>query len=235
MKVKFATDVGRVRKINEDSLWVGSQCLVICDGMGGHLAGEVASNLAIGAIKDFPFSGQDPASEIRKAIERAQKEILEASSRQEEYKGMGSTITLAWIEPLSSGEFELTLGHVGDSRAYLFHDGKLEQITNDHSMVAELLRLGTITKEEAKTHKKRHILTQALGSEDIEVELKKRILLPGSVLLLCSDGLTDVVTDDQIAQILKDAHGEESVAEKLVTLANDLGGPDNISVIIALF
>lgn len=235
MKVKYATDVGRVRTINEDSLLVDSHCLVICDGMGGHLAGEVASKLAVQAIKDFPFSGQEPLSEVKSAIEHAQKEILSAASKHDKYKGMGSTITLALINALGSEGVELTLGHVGDSRCYLFYDDQLEQLTSDHSMVAELLRHGTITEMEAKTHKKRHILTQALGSEEIDIELENRNLLPGSILLLCSDGLTDVVNDDQISQVLADTQNHENVAENLVELANELGGPDNISVIVAFF
>lgn len=235
MKVKYATDIGQVRKINEDSLWVSSNCLVVCDGMGGHSAGEVASNLAVQAIKNFSFSGRDPLSEVKSAIEHAQNEVLNAASERDNYKGMGTTITLAFIDSVSPSGTELTLGHVGDSRCYLFYDEQLEQLTSDHSMVAELLRYGTITEREAKTHKKRHILTQALGSKEIEIELKSQTLLPGSILLLCSDGLTDVVNDDQIARILADAQNHENIAEELVKLANELGGPDNISVIVAFF
>lgn len=233
MDVKIATDVGRVRENNEDSLWVGAQCLVVCDGMGGHRAGEIASGLAIQTIRDFSFSGREPLKEVPLAIEQAQTRILQAAQNNEEYQGMGTTITLAWLTPLPKGGAELIIGHVGDSRGYMFLDDELVQLTSDHSVVGELLRMGTITPLEARTHTKRHTLTQALGSKEIEIELVTKSLAPGSLVMLCSDGLTDVADDAQIAKLLEQTPWSSNVAQKLVDLANELGGPDNITVIVA--
>ncbi len=234
MDVKTATDVGRVRQNNEDALWVSSRCLVVCDGMGGHLAGEIAADVAVKAIQSFPFLGEDPEKEVREAIEDAQKKILEASHGNEDYQGMGSTITLAWIsEPDDEGCCKLTLGHVGDSRCYLFSHGILEQITQDHSVVGELLRSGTITTLEARKHPKKHMLTQALGSEQIEVELLQRDLQVGDLVLLCTDGLTDLVDDHQIHQVLQQDFDSSNLAQDLVSMANEMGGIDNITIIVA--
>ncbi|HBG02072.1 MAG TPA: hypothetical protein DDW87_10955, partial [Firmicutes bacterium] len=203
VEIKTATDAGRVRENNEDALWVGSDCLVVCDGMGGHQAGEVASAIAIQAVSEFPFSGQDPEEEVTSAILQAQERILQASEKNEGYHGMGTTITLAWISsPGENGYSRLTCGHVGDSRCYLFSQGVLEQVTSDHSVVGELLRSGTITPLEARVHPKKHILTQALGSPEIEIELITRDLEPGTLVMLCTDGLSDLVDDTQIADTL---------------------------------
>lgn len=233
MEVKVATDVGRVRENNEDAFWVGQSCLVVCDGMGGHLAGEVASNLAIQTVKDYPFQGMDPKLEVQQAIERAQEHILEAASMEPTYTGMGTTITLAWITPCEDGGAELTIGHVGDSRGYVLVNGVLTQLTTDHSVVGELVRSGTITFQEAQEHAKRHVLTQALGSPEIQVEIIQAHLPSDSLVLLCTDGLTDVVDDAQIMTLLNRASQAENVAQDLVNFANELGGPDNITVIVA--
>lgn len=233
MEVKVATDVGRVRENNEDSFWVGHQCLVVCDGMGGHLAGEVASELAVQTVKNYPFKGTDPQVEVRLAIEGAQKRILEVAGTEPAYNGMGTTITLAWLSPVEHGGAILTMGHVGDSRGYVFIDGVLTQLTSDHSVVGELLRSGTITSQEAREHAKRHVLTQALGSREIEIEMLCHVLPSGSLILLCTDGLSDVVDDAQISSLLEQAASCDNIAQELVDLANDLGGPDNITVIVA--
>lgn len=238
MFVETATDLGKKRTTNEDALWVGSplqdggQILVVCDGMGGHLAGEVASSLAIETIQDFPFVGKDREGEVSLAIGRAQERILDAQEN-DEYQGMGTTITLAWLTPLQTGGAELTIGHVGDSRAYSFCSGKLTQLTADHSVVGELVRSGTITASEANKHAKRHILTQALGSEKVNLQLITTILKPNCSLLLCTDGLTDVVDDRKIAWLLRQENQGSNKAQSLVDLANELGGPDNITVILA--
>lgn len=231
MHVRTATNVGQVRENNEDSLLVRDHLLVVCDGMGGHLAGEVASQIAIEAIRAFPFHGIDSASEVIQAIEQAQNQILEMAQAHADYHGMGTTVTLAWLEPRNNGGAKLTIGHVGDSRAYVFSKGDLRQVTRDHSIVGELVRSGTITPDEARTHGKRHVLTQALGSLEIEIELVQEELEPDSFVLLCTDGLTDVVEDGQIQAVLE---GESAtMAQDLVDLANSLGGPDNITVILA--
>ncbi len=232
--VKTATDVGQVRENNEDALWVTPSCLVVCDGMGGHVAGEVASSLAAQAIEDYPFSGSEPEIEIRAAIHQAQRAILEAAEAHEEYRGMGSTITLAWVsEPDPEGRTTLTLGHVGDSRCYIFSQGVLTQLTSDHSVVGELLRSGTITATEARIHPKKHVLTQVLGSSEIEVEIVRKDLEPGTLILLCTDGLTDLVDDALIAKTLQGDFQSSNLAQDLVDLANELGGVDNVTVIVA--
>lgn len=233
MEVKVATHVGLVRENNEDAFWVGPNCLVVCDGMGGHLAGEVASELAIKSIREFPFVGSDPKSELKHAIDQAQTRILDIASTDPAYTGMGTTITIAWVTPLKEGGAELTLGHVGDSRAYVYSKDTLTQLTSDHSIVGELVRSGSITLQEAKEHSKRHVLTQALGSQQIEIELIQKIVPSGSLILLCTDGLTDVMEDGEITRFLETASQSDNVAQDLVDGANNLGGPDNITVLVA--
>lgn len=233
MDVMTATDVGLIRTNNEDAFGVGSGHLVVCDGMGGHSAGEVAAQLAVQTVQEFPFAGQDPQSEVRACIERAQGRILRAARENAAYNGMGTTITLAYLRSAAQGGAELTLGHVGDSRSYVYSGGVLKQLTNDHSVVGELLRSGIITPVEAISHEQRHVLTQALGSEPVEIELSSRIIPPGSYVLLCTDGLTDVIADHEIERVLNRASEYENPAQELVNLANAAGGPDNITVILA--
>lgn len=231
MEVKVATHVGQVRENNEDSFWVGEHCLLVCDGMGGHQGGEIAAKLAVDVIKTYPFSGDNCQKEVRLAIEEAHKKILATAEDQGELRGMGTTATLACI---SRKEARLVVGHVGDSRGYLYVDGELSQITVDHSVVGELVRAGTITAREAKNHTQRHVLTQALGTTgEIEIEMNVKNIKSGTIILLCTDGLTDVVTDQQIGQILAQADRYENTAQALVDLANSLGGPDNITVVVA--
>lgn len=233
VEVKVATHIGLVRENNEDSFWVGEHCLLVCDGMGGHQAGEVAAKLAVDIIKAYPFGGKDRQKEVRSAIEQAHREILAAAEKESELRGMGTTATLACLTRQEQ-QIELVLGHVGDSRGYLFADGKLSQITQDHSVVGELIRAGSITAQEAKNHNQRHMLTQALGGTgEIEIEINVKTLKPGAILLLCTDGLTDVVEDKRIEQVLAKAAEYENTAQALVDLANKLGGPDNITVIVA--
>ncbi len=232
MEVQAATHIGRVRENNEDSFWVGKSCLVVCDGMGGHQAGEVASRLAVETISTYPFSGEDPPKEVRAAIEKAHGRVKARASEDPHFYGMGTTLTLACVTPLGNGTL-LTVGHVGDSRAYLFSDRKLVQLTSDHSVVEELVRQGTLTPQEAKHHAQRHVLTQALGSGAIEIELITKKLVGNCFLLLCTDGLTDVVEDEQIGRVLAEEDSWTDAAQKLIDLANSLGGPDNITVLVA--
>lgn len=234
MDVKTATDIGQVRENNEDALWVGDRLLVVCDGMGGHVAGEVASDLAIHAIRNFQFSYADPKQEVFAAIHKAQGMILAAAEENKDYHGMGSTITLALLsEPNSEGQVILTVGHVGDSRCYVFSEETLEQVTSDHSVVGELVRSGTITTAEARTHPKKHVLTQVLGFPDIEVEIITKELAKDSLVLLCTDGLTDLVEDVLIAKTLQADFDSSNLARDLVDLANGSGGVDNITAVVA--
>ncbi len=234
MDVKTATDVGQVRQNNEDAFWVTPSCLVVCDGMGGHLAGEVAADVAIKAIQSYPFSGKSPKEEVLAAIRQAQEHILDASARNKDYHGMGSTITLAWVsDPDHDGRSTLTVGHVGDSRCYIFSDGALKQVTQDHSIVGELLRSGTITAAEARTHPKKNMVTQALGAREIQIDLITHDLAPGTLVMLCTDGLTDLVDDALIEQRLRQGFDSGNLAQELVDLANQSGGVDNVTVIVA--
>ncbi len=234
MDVKTATDVGQVRENNEDALWVGDKVLVVCDGMGGHVAGEVASGLAVQAIRAFSFRGLVPEQEALSAIEQAQAMVLAAAEDNADYHGMGTTITLALLsEPSAEGQVALTVGHVGDSRCYVFTDGVLEQVTSDHSVVGELVRSGTITPAEARLHTKKHVLTQVLGSSSIEVEVLTKNLALGSLVLLCTDGLTDLVEDILIEQTLQTGFDSSNLAQDLVDIANEFGGVDNVTVIVA--
>ncbi|NLO65774.1 MAG: Stp1/IreP family PP2C-type Ser/Thr phosphatase [Firmicutes bacterium] len=234
MDVRIATDVGRVRTNNEDAYGVGANYLVVCDGMGGHAAGEVAASLAVQIVSEANLQGENPEQEICAAIEHAQERILAAARANPSYNGMGTTITLALLKPTSDGSVDLTIGHVGDSRAYIYSDGVLEQLTSDHSVVGELVRAGKLTASEARNHDRRHVLTQALGSSQIEVELISRQLPKGSIVLLCTDGLTDVVDDSKLAEILARAEELENPAQVLVNLANEAGGPDNVTVLLAI-
>lgn len=234
MEIRTATDIGQVRENNEDSLWAAPGILVVCDGMGGHVAGEVASGLAVEVIQSFPFTGSDPEAEVLSAIHQAQERILDAAKNNEEYHGMGSTITLAVVsDPDEAGNAVLTVGHVGDSRCYVLSGGRLEQLTSDHSVVAELVRAETITAEEARHHPKKHILTQVLGAAEIDVELVARTLEPGALIMLCTDGLTDLVDDSLIEETLNKDFHSSNLAQDLVDLANQSGGVDNVTVIVA--
>lgn len=232
--VRTATDVGQVRENNEDALWVTDRILVVCDGMGGHVAGEVASDVAVTVVQTYPFQGENPGEEVLSAIHHAQQAILDAAEENEDYRGMGSTITLAMVSgPDEEGSVTLVVGHVGDSRCYTFSKGVLQQVTSDHSVVGELLRSGTITYAEARSHPKRHVLTQVLGSAEIEVELVTKRLEPGTIVLLCTDGLTDLVDDQQIQEVLESDFYSSNLAQELVDLANESGGVDNVTVIVA--
>lgn len=231
MRVGAATSIGKVRELNEDAFWVGENCLIVCDGMGGHQAGEIASQMAIDVIRNYHFVMKEPKEEIRLAIEKAHKEIGCAADCHEHLRGMGTTLTMCLFQPHENG-VQMFVGHVGDSRAYVCKNGQLMQITSDHSVVGELIRQGSLAPNEAAVHPSRHVLSQALGVGSIEVELVEYHLPTGSQVLLCTDGLTDVVDDDQLKHALQ-LRSPQEIAQELVRRANNLGGPDNITVIVA--
>ena len=198
--------------------------------MGGHNGGEVASQIVIETIKAC-LEGKSPSklslNDLKKALSLANKKVWEKACRDSSLKGMGSTATLVVI----AGN-QAFIGHVGDSRAYLFREGVLEQLTKDHSYVQILVESGYITPEEALHHPHRNIITRAVGTEnDVDADVLSLQLQKRDVLLLCSDGLNNVVTDPQIADILK--RGIPEAADKLIGASLDAGGPDNISVVIA--
>ncbi len=229
MKIGVATSVGLVRDHNEDAYWVSDPIFVVCDGMGGHNAGEVASSIAVNVIENFCFSQQVSLSQIQQAISEAHEKIAQ-KAKDNSLVGMGTTITLGIVEQKAM-ESWLHLGHVGDSRAYVLRQGHLVQLTHDHSVVAELVRNGNITEGEAVNHPHRHVLTQALGVGEITSETQSYQLEPGDYILLCTDGLSNVVADFEMAKVMQ-SNIPQLAAETLIDLANKQGGPDNITVII---
>ncbi len=229
MEVGICTSSGLVRDHNEDAFWADKNIFVVCDGMGGHQAGEVASSLAIEVFKSYDFTSSAPVEAIKDSIFHAHARI-KAEAEDPNYRGMGTTATLASLIESSNG-YQLDIGHVGDSRAYLMRDGSLVQVTKDHSLVGELLRNQSLSKAEAINHPHRHVVTQALGIDEIEIDIFSSELASGDQVLLCTDGLSDVVEDQMIATVLLEYQPEDS-AQRLVDLANAKGGPDNITVIV---
>lgn len=222
------TDVGRQRSANEDSLVVSPPFFAVADGMGGAKAGEVASALAAEAVKQVGDSGEPAEAQLTAVVREANRRIYELAASDESRRGMGTTLTLAKVH----GD-DVSLGHVGDSRAYRMRDGSLEQLTRDHSLVAELERSGQITAEAAEHHPQRSIITRALGPEpEVEVDTYTVPGRAGDLFLLCSDGLTSMITDDEVASILRSARSLDEAGESLVRAANQSGGKDNITVVL---
>jgi PPM family protein phosphatase len=221
------TDVGRVREGNEDGYFVDDDMglFAVADGMGGHRAGEVASATALEALVAAVKSGRP----IADAIALANDAVLERSAGDERLRGMGTTMTAG---TLAAGD-RLLVGHVGDSRAYLVRDGELRQITEDHSLVEEMVRGGELTPEQAEDHPQRSIITRALGIEpEVEVDVYPVELRAGDRLLLCSDGLTTMVRTDDITAILRGEPDPQRAANLLVDAANEAGGEDNVTVVV---
>ncbi len=238
MNVFFETNKGLMRENNEDSLIVEEShnysLFAVADGMGGHKAGEVASSIAIEGIRNYFIESLEkeefqPPSFIIESVNLCNDKIREESLRNEEYCGMGTTVAMAVIDKQQN---VIYIGNVGDSRAYLLRNDEIKQITTDHTYVHELLKDGKITSEEAKTHPKRNVITRALGSEEIvHADIFEIDLYENDILLLCTDGLTTHVSDNEMLEIIKEYGTNESVQE-LIKLANDNGGTDNITIII---
>ena len=218
---------GRKRRHNEDAYVCAPPLFAIADGMGGARAGEVASNLAAAALQtgDVDGGGQERVAAL---IQAANQSVYERSSRDAEVAGMGTTMTVALVEGAI-----ITFGHVGDSRAYVLRDGTLEQLTDDHSLVAELVRGGKLSAEEAEHHPQRSVITRALSTDpDVDVDTFTVEARNGDVFVLCSDGLTDMVGDAEIGEVLGEPRESlREAAEDLVRRANRAGGQDNITVI----
>lgn len=243
MRMGGSSHVGQVREINEDAFWCGAGMLVVADGMGGHAAGEVASRLALDTVVDLlgPLATQPEkgaAKEDFEALSRAIDEAVHAANREifahaqadPTLKGMGTTLTLALIRM-----GRVLLGHVGDSRAYLIHNGELVQLTEDHSVVWELVRSGGISRAEIQEHPYRNLLTRALGTaRGVDVDLQQVRLGATDGLLLCTDGLTAVLADGEIARIIARHPDPQEAADSLIRAANKRGGPDNITALVAV-
>ncbi|MEO7979437.1 MAG: Stp1/IreP family PP2C-type Ser/Thr phosphatase [Sporichthyaceae bacterium] len=231
LRYSARSDVGLLREINEDSGYAGPRLLVIADGVGGHAAGEVASTVAVGVLSglDEDSPGGDLLEALSGAIHTANNHLRDMVSGDPELAGMGTTVT-AMLR--AGGRFGLV--HIGDSRGYLLRDGTLQQITKDHTFVQSLLDEGRITAEEADHHPQRNVITNALdGREDIELDLSVRETRPGDRYLLCSDGLSGVVSEDTIRDTLAAEASTDVAVERLVELALKGGGPDNITAIVA--
>jgi serine/threonine protein phosphatase PrpC len=222
-----ATDPGRKRRRNEDAYVVKPPLFAVADGMGGPRAGEVASGLAAAAVKASEAAGGGEEQVIT-LIQSANRSVYERSSEDASVSGMGTTMTVAVVDGRG-----VSIGHVGDSRAYLARGGTLEQLTEDHSLVSELVRAGKLSPEEAENHPQRSVITRALGTDpDVDVDAFTVDPEEGDIFLICSDGLTTMVGDETIAQVL-DAHrgNLDRAAKELIRLANKAGGEDNITVV----
>ena len=247
---KAVSDVGRKRKGNEDSLFVNPEqhLFVVADGMGGHAAGEIASKVAVDSINEFvcltggdeeitwPFGLDETISydgnRLKTAVRFANKKVLEATKEKSEYEGMATTVCAVLVDDQVAN-----LAHVGDSRVYLFREGELSQLTSDHSWVNEQIQSGVISAEQARTHPLRNVVTRALGGKaDLQVDMQTHDFETGDVLLLCSDGLTTMIPDDDIARLMREGAGDiEATAQELVDAANAKGGEDNITVVLLQF
>jgi len=240
------TDRGLVRQSNEDAYQIEKSLdlFVLSDGMGGQAHGEIASKLAVETVvahcreaqnnRATPLFGEsrpdlsECTNRLASAVTLANRRIFDMASAHADLCGMGATIVAIWI----SGD-RLSLAHVGDSRAYLLRGGMLEQLTADHSLVAEHVRRGIMTPQEAEASQLQSVLVKALGfDEKVEADADEQILLAGDTLLLCSDGLTRMVTDPEIASTLMTVEPAQAAAQRLVELANDYGGQDNITAIV---
>ncbi len=222
------TDTGRQRKGNEDSSFARAPVFVVADGMGGAQAGEVASQIAVEAFEQGLPSTGTPEQRLTDIVQEANRRIHEVSRSEHERAGMGTTLTAAYLD-----DRHVAIAHVGDSRAYLFRNGALKRLTRDHSLVGELVRQGKLTEEQAEEHPQRSIITRALGPEpDVEVDTWSYPASAGDVLLLCSDGLTSMIPEERITEILATAPSLAAAGDQLIAAANAAGGRDNITVVL---
>lgn len=236
IKVYGNTNIGRVRKNNEDAygIYPDLSLFIVADGLGGHAGGEVASRLAVETIKDGLVSTESyrPSVEIKdgiiEAIRGANDRIIQQANIMYDLKGMGTTVVVVKLE-----EDNAMIAHVGDSRMYLIRKNKITQITKDHTVVEEYIRLGLLTLQEALYHPNRHMLSRALGvSYDIDVDVADIQIAEGDIIILCTDGLTNMLSEKEILSAITELMpSPEKITDRLITLANNHGGIDNITVI----
>jgi protein phosphatase len=247
VQVAGKSDLGCVRTNNEDNFGYDTRygLFVVCDGMGGQAAGEVASKMGVDTILEYfrkaggetgkyPVEGQplegvsERANALASSIRRANRSIFEAASKNAGHAGMGSTVVAAMVK----GNF-LSIAHVGDSRIYLIRKDSIQQLTNDHSLVMEQVRRGLITQEEAEKSNMQNIIIRALGSEEtVEADVDDMVAQPGDILLLASDGLTKYVKDPALLKIIRSAPTLEQACDRLIQAAKDAGGDDNITCVL---
>ena len=237
MKRRFVglSDTGIVRSVNQDSYYVDDpqgRFFIVADGMGGHAGGQEASKIATETIQahlEAHWNNTEIASDVllKDAIEKANQGILDDQSLHPERGDMGTTVVAVIFRDIP------WCVHVGDSRLYLWRDSELQQVTEDHTWVSLAMKSGEISKEQAKMHPWRHVLSQCLGRKDLfKIDLQKLFIQPGDLLLMCSDGLTEEVSDEEIKALLNQEKNCELVAEKLITAAKEAGGSDNITVVM---
>ena len=225
VEVGAATDIGRVREVNEDSFLVEAPLYAVADGMGGHKGGDVASSLALETVEAMFRDGDGTLAD---QVREANRAVHERSVADQKVRGMGTTLTAVTIEGSDA-----RLVHVGDSRAYLLRAGDLRQVTSDHTLVARMVKAGEISREEAAVHPHRNVVTKVIGTEATVVVDEDTVpLLDGDRLLLCSDGLTGMVAEDQIQAILETEPDPQRAADRMVKAANRAGGIDNITVLV---
>jgi len=221
------SDVGRARQSNEDSYLERAPLFVVADGMGGARAGEVASAIAVETARSSSVGGS-PESDLATVVRDANREIYEKAQADSEHAGMGTTFTGALVTGT-----DVAVGHVGDSRMYRYRNGELERLTQDHSLVEEFVRQGKLTPEEAEVHPQRSIITRALGPEpDVQVDTFTFPARAGDVYLICSDGLTGMVSEDEIGEIIRSSASLDDASRRLIDAANENGGRDNITVVL---
>jgi len=233
VEVGGASDAGKVRVVNQDSFWVGELAgkgtlAVVADGMGGHQTGEVASQQAVATFRDaFERSRATPPTAMARASQAANLEIYEYALEHPEHRGMGTTLTTVLIDDQVA-----IVGHVGDSRAYLVRDGHIEQLTHDHSWVADRVRQGLLTEDEARRHRWRNVITNALGATTaFKLDLHHFTLRDGDRIVLCSDGVSMLLSELMMAQLVSQ-HPPQEAAQRLVDEANDRGSPDNVTAVV---
>ncbi|HEY0826510.1 MAG TPA: Stp1/IreP family PP2C-type Ser/Thr phosphatase [Bacilli bacterium] len=239
METAYRTDIGRIRVVNEDRVLVdnnlnGFTFAIVADGMGGHKAGDVASQMAIELIHQelqllqAGMSAEECMDKMKTAVSKANESIYASAVNQEQYYGMGTTVVIVLVS--AEG---LIVAHIGDSRVYKWNGEHISQLTEDHSLVNELLKSGQISRDEANHHPRRNVLTRALGTEEVtDLEIQHLHWEPNDVLLLCSDGLSGFVDKDQMIEILRTNHNLEWKVNRLVDRALETGGDDNITVIL---
>ena len=228
-QIGHGTDTGKKRRRNEDEYVVEPPLFAIADGMGGAQAGELASSLAAGAVRDDESVSGSGERRVVELIQEANRRVYQRSSQDASASGMGTTMTVALVE-----NGAVVFGHVGDSRAYLIRGGRLEQLTEDHSLVAELVRSGKLSPEEAETHPQRSVITRALGTDpDVDVDTFSIPTQASDLFMLCSDGLTSMVEDETILEAAEKHRNDLQAAVKaLIRAANKGGGEDNITVVL---
>ena len=237
MKTFSKTDVGMVREVNQDYVFttetsIGKlpNLLVVADGMGGHRAGEYASRLAVEVLKQelAASTEESPEAMMRNAITRANERVLEAARQDAKLSGMGTTLVAATVI-----EKTLYFANVGDSRLYLLNDD-IKQLSKDHSLVQEMVRLGGINEDEAKSHPDKNIITRAIGAKDgVDVDFYEYRMKKGDVILMCTDGLSNMVEDEEMLHIVKCSRDVVEAVEQLIERAKENGGSDNIGVVVA--